>query len=319
MKLFIELHCQVLLQRGPRSKRRTPHNKRPAEGYSFTCRRTAASGPCLLQVCCFTVSALSGLLSNNCLLDPLCWGKNKDPDSQHPPICCGLFDVAALPFERLSVLFWLVGASLAFNERQWELLHNSYHVVMSWRRSAARLLIPSTFFFFFFSQASRALFVFIGAEAERSCGECRTPYLTLGNCNLSWEEGVSLGDLPLNNYSHDKAINQAPLPASLLSCFGENRWFICRDALSLTTRTFGEETRRWRSLVSRRPSRGWKSPTESDAPHVEIRPKCLKDERDPNITHRCLLKTEIVTGCEQINEICSLFKDAKESPKTKIN
>lgn len=79
------------------------------------------------------------------------------------------------------------------------------------------------YFFFFSSQASCVLFVFIGAEAERSCGEFCTPYLTQGNCNLSWEEGVSLGDLPLNNYSHDKAINQdAPLPAHLLSCFGED-------------------------------------------------------------------------------------------------
>lgn len=92
-------------------------------------------------------------------------------------------------------------------------------VVMPKRRTP-----PHPVYFFFFSQASRALFVFIGAEPERSCGEFRTPYLTLGNCNLSWEEGVSLGDLPLNNYSHDKAINQAaPLPARLLSCFGENR------------------------------------------------------------------------------------------------
>lgn len=131
-----------------------------------------------------------------------------------------------------SVLFWLVGASVAFNECQWELLHNSYHVVMSWCRSAACLLILSTFFFFS-SQASCVLFVFIGAEAERSCGEFCTPYLTQGNCNLSWEEGVSLGDLPLNNYSHDKAINQdAPLPAHLLSCFGEDCWFIWPDALS---------------------------------------------------------------------------------------
>lgn len=93
-------------------------------------------------------------------------------------------------------------------------------VIMRWCRDAEALHDSSSrlLFFFFFFQASRALFVFIGAEAERSCGECRTPYLTLGNCNLSWEEGVSLGDLPLNNYSHDKAINQAPLSPSLSPC-----------------------------------------------------------------------------------------------------
>lgn len=76
---------------------------------------------------------------------------------------------------------------------------------------------PVVFFFFF---SPFALFVFIRAEAERSCGELGTPYPTLGNCNLSWEEGVSLGDLLLNNYSHDKPINQAalsPRPAPSLA------------------------------------------------------------------------------------------------------
>lgn len=154
-----------------------------------------------------------------------------DHDSKHSPICRHLLDVAALPFEHrsLSCFDLLVPRMLLMS-----VSGSCCTTVIMWRcrdadaphASSARLL------FFFFPQASGALFVFIGAEAERSCGGFRTPYLTLGNCNLSWEEGVSLGDLPLNNYSHDKAINQAaPLPARLLSCFGENRWFICRDAL----------------------------------------------------------------------------------------
>lgn len=51
-------------------------------------------------------------------------------------------------------------------------------------------------------------------------------------------------------------------------------------------------------------------PQSQTVPH-EIRPKCLKEERDLNITHRWLLNTEIV--------IESLFKDAKEALKSKIN
>lgn len=133
-------------------------------------------------------------------------------------------------------------------------------------------------------------------------------YLTLGNCNLSWEEGVSLGDLPLNNYSHDKAINQAA----------------SSPALGRTADLFAVMLSHLRGAPVPRKADGGAllsagGPAEADISpqsqtRVEIRPKCLKDERDLSLTHRWLLSNEVAVDCEQINEISLLFKDAKEAP-----
>lgn len=129
-----------------------------------------------------------------------------------------------------------------------------------------------------------------------------------------------MGDLPLNNYSHDKAINQAaPLPTRLLLLL----WGRILDLFAVMLSHLG------RTPLARKPHGGAVlsavGPAEAgiltqlDGPHVEIRPKCSKDQWDLNVTHIWLLNAVIVIKREQINEICSLFKDAKEAPKSKIN
>lgn len=176
------------------------------------------------------------------------------------------------------------------------------------------------FFPVFFPGKSCIVCLHRGLKPKRSCGEFRTPYLTLGNCNLSWEEGVSLGDLPQNNYSHDKAINQAaPLPARLLLLLWGRILDLFAVMLSRLGRTPLARKPHGGAVLSAVGPAGAGIPTQPDGPHVEIIPKCSKDQRDLNVTHRWLLNAVIVIECDQINEICSLFKDAKEAPKSKIN
>lgn len=99
-----------------------------------------------------------------------------------------------------------------------------------------------------------------------------------------------MGDLPLNNYSHDKAINQAaPLPARLLLLL----WGRILDLFAVMLSHLG------RTPLARKPHGGAVLsavgpaeagiPTQPDGPHVEIRPKCSKDQRDLNVAHRWLL------------------------------
>lgn len=101
----------------------------------------------------------------------------------------------------------LIGAPVTFNECQWELLHSSYRVVRSWSWKHG---MHSSLFIY---HVSNVLFVLIQQATVEFSGDIfwgifHKPYLTLANCNLSFEEGVSFCNLPLYSYSLDKPIYQ---------------------------------------------------------------------------------------------------------------
>lgn len=66
---------------------------------------------------------------------------------------------------------------------------------------------------------------------------------------------VTYTTIPMINPSIRRVFSQP----SVFWCFGEHLWFICCDALLLTTSAFSKKTQLWQSLISRRPSRSFNS------------------------------------------------------------